>query len=471
MTLRTCVDSMAARSPGLPARPRARQTKVLRPRSVRGVKPYASEEVYDLLAGAMGPVGPTPAPRRRLRAHLDDTVATHVRPQRGQGLRCARRPLPELARCRRGACRRTRRDDPQRRARPAEGAAHPAGVGRGGGADGRVRHLVPRRDAAGRGQGVAPESAGSRAEDGWGCPLVCVGNARHGGRHPHPSRSREACAHRAEGHGRRGPRRAREALNRSRARVAISRVPHYARAPGVQGSAAAVRGVRTSRAVSGEGSDRGARRYAPADGRARLQAALSSDTRVVEQSDVSTPTAVPSEPLRSAVADLLAALCAEHGLSPLPQLEWSSRMRRALGRAYVDRNMIRLSAWLDEQQAHDTLRHEAGPHRCGPPLAVTSAWAELAGLGNPSRRRGARDDEVQSRACAASFAAPPRVGARMLSLRRAVRSCARVARPLPYRLRATEREAGPRRARRPRRRGGMAWRGPRLSREPRSRVS
>ena len=47
---------MAARSPGLPARPRARQTKVLRPRSVRGVKPYASEEVYDLLAGAMGPV-------------------------------------------------------------------------------------------------------------------------------------------------------------------------------------------------------------------------------------------------------------------------------------------------------------------------------------------------------------------------------------------------------------------------------
>ena len=80
--------------------------------------------------------------------------------------------------------------------------------------------------------------------------------------------------------------------------------------------------------------------------------------RVVEQSDVSTPAAVPSEPLRSTVADLLAALCAEHGLSPMPQLEWSSRMRRALGRAYVDRNMIRLSAWLDEQQAHDTLRHE-----------------------------------------------------------------------------------------------------------------
>lgn len=43
---------------------------------------------------------------------------------------------------------------------------------------------------------------------------------------------------------------------------------------------------------------------------------------------------------------------------PVPSLEWSKRMRRVLGRAYVHQNFIRLSAWLDDEQAHDTLRHE-----------------------------------------------------------------------------------------------------------------
>lgn len=33
-----------------------RRRKVLRPRSVRGIKPYTSDEVYDLLAGAYGPL-------------------------------------------------------------------------------------------------------------------------------------------------------------------------------------------------------------------------------------------------------------------------------------------------------------------------------------------------------------------------------------------------------------------------------
>jgi predicted SprT family Zn-dependent metalloprotease len=73
----------------------------------------------------------------------------------------------------------------------------------------------------------------------------------------------------------------------------------------------------------------------------------------VTTNGLATPDAVRAE-----VAHLLETLCAEHKLSPVPTLEWSSRMRRLLGRAYLDRNLIRLSAWLDEQQAHDTLRHE-----------------------------------------------------------------------------------------------------------------
>ena len=67
----------------------------------------------------------------------------------------------------------------------------------------------------------------------------------------------------------------------------------------------------------------------------------------------------PISPLeRASVERLLAALCEEHGISPQPALEWSSRLRRVLGKAYYDRRLIRLSAWLDHEQAQGTLRHE-----------------------------------------------------------------------------------------------------------------
>jgi len=42
--------------PDRPARAAGRRTKVLRPRSVRGVKPYTSEEVYERLSAYFGPV-------------------------------------------------------------------------------------------------------------------------------------------------------------------------------------------------------------------------------------------------------------------------------------------------------------------------------------------------------------------------------------------------------------------------------
>ena len=92
-----------------------------------------------------------------------------------------------------------------------------------------------------------------------------------------------------------------------------------------------------------------------------------------------------TERIRLDVAALLEALCAEHGIAPVPALEWSTRMRRLLGRALVRENRIRLSAWLDGQQAADTLRHElahiavGGSRRPRPHGARWRAWAARLG--------------------------------------------------------------------------------------------
>ena len=59
----------------------------------------------------------------------------------------------------------------------------------------------------------------------------------------------------------------------------------------------------------------------------------------------------------SEIEQLLADLCREHGLAA-PALEWSVRMRRMLGLTYYAPPVIRLSAWLEEGQARETLRHE-----------------------------------------------------------------------------------------------------------------
>lgn len=92
----------------------------------------------------------------------------------------------------------------------------------------------------------------------------------------------------------------------------------------------------------------------------------------------------PITPLeRASVERLLAALCEEHGISPQPALEWSGRLHRVLGKAYYDRRLIRLSAWLDGEQAQATLRHELahiavgrGPRPHGPRW---QAWAVRLG--------------------------------------------------------------------------------------------
>ncbi len=90
---------------------------------------------------------------------------------------------------------------------------------------------------------------------------------------------------------------------------------------------------------------------------------------------------------RDSVDKLLIELSAEHRIAPAPRLEWSTRMRSLLGRAYVDRRLIRLSAWLDHDQAHETLRHElahiaVGPARRSPHGARWREWAVRLGA-NP----------------------------------------------------------------------------------------
>ena len=65
----------------------------------------------------------------------------------------------------------------------------------------------------------------------------------------------------------------------------------------------------------------------------------------------------PPDATRQAVALLLRSLCAEYDI-PIPELEWSGRMRRILGKAYMDVRLIRLSSWLAHDQALETLRHE-----------------------------------------------------------------------------------------------------------------
>lgn len=100
------------------------------------------------------------------------------------------------------------------------------------------------------------------------------------------------------------------------------------------------------------------------------------------------PTAEPTElaaEVRGTLSAELAGLCTEHGIDPAPALEWTWRMRRVLGRAYVGEHMIRLSVWLDEDQASDTLRHElahiaAGVGRQAPHGERWQAWARRLGV-------------------------------------------------------------------------------------------
>lgn len=130
--------------------------------------------------------------------------------------------------------------------------------------------------------------------------------------------------------------------------------------------------------------------------------------------------AVPTA-AQEAVRSLLASLCAKHGIAPVPALEWSTRLRRLLGRADERRNLIRLSAWLDEDQAADTLRHELahiaigrGSRRRRPHGAAWRQWAARLGAepratarrepaNAPSRDPSRRHTGLECRGCGTRF--------------------------------------------------------------------
>ena len=90
---------------------------------------------------------------------------------------------------------------------------------------------------------------------------------------------------------------------------------------------------------------------------------------------------------------LLIKLCDEHDISPVPNLIWSTRMKKTLGLAYVGRNSIKLSSWLNKEQAQSTLRHELAHIATGrvrnhrPHGAKWKQWA--AALGAPPSRSSA----------------------------------------------------------------------------------
>ena len=88
--------------------------------------------------------------------------------------------------------------------------------------------------------------------------------------------------------------------------------------------------------------------------------------------------------------NLLVTLCGEHNINPVPKLIWSKRMKKTLGLAYIKRNSIKLSSWLNEEQARSTLRHELAHIATGsirnhrPHGAKWKQWA--VALGAPPAR-------------------------------------------------------------------------------------
>ena len=92
--------------------------------------------------------------------------------------------------------------------------------------------------------------------------------------------------------------------------------------------------------------------------------------------------------------NLLFKLCKEHGISPVPNLTWSKRMKKTLGLAYIGRNSIELSTWLSNEQAESTLKHELAHIATGstrnhrPHGPKWKQWA--AALGAPLARSSAQ---------------------------------------------------------------------------------
>ena len=98
-------------------------------------------------------------------------------------------------------------------------------------------------------------------------------------------------------------------------------------------------------------------------------------------------------PFARKLENLLVKLCNTYGISPAPKLKWSKRMKKTLGLAYVPQNTIKLSSWLNQEQAQSTLRHELAHIATGktrnhrPHGATWKQWAAL--LGAPLARSSA----------------------------------------------------------------------------------
>ena len=65
----------------------------------------------------------------------------------------------------------------------------------------------------------------------------------------------------------------------------------------------------------------------------------------------------PSSVIKNRIDELLITLCMEYQILPMPVVEWSTRFKRVLGKAYLNERKIKLSAWLSLEQAEETLRH------------------------------------------------------------------------------------------------------------------
>ena len=66
----------------------------------------------------------------------------------------------------------------------------------------------------------------------------------------------------------------------------------------------------------------------------------------------------PPNTTQDHIDELVKTLCLQHQISPVPKVEWSKRLKKVLGKANINTRTIKLSSWLNFDQADETLRHE-----------------------------------------------------------------------------------------------------------------
>ena len=372
----------AARERGKAAAARGRKTPASR--GVRGVEPYSADEVYDLLAERYG------KPERRARLDGVSELVWTILSQHTSDLNAERAfaalsdryptwesamsaPEADLVETIRGG-------GLARQKAPRIQQALRSVRDRAGGFDiGFLAHLPLEEAKAWLREipGVGPKTAGVVLSFAMDQPAMAVDT------HVHRVAKRLALI---------GPKvtadAAHDVLERAVAPerdAASAHLSHHARAPRLQGATSALRRLHARGALPGGAAPHQRGRYARPDGVAEPQAAMSDAKSPTQLRLPESPPATPEE-TREAARLLLLELARKHRITPAPRLEWSGRMRRLLGRAYLDRNLIRLSIWLDGEQAMETLRHELAHIAAGrvrqPHGDKWKRWAERLGA-NP----------------------------------------------------------------------------------------